>query len=51
MVAVSSIAGGVYGWEEDAHYAAAKAGVIGLVRSVSRRAGPRGIRANAASPG
>ena len=35
MVAISSIAGGVYGWEEHAHYAAAKAGVLGLVRSLA----------------
>lgn len=51
MVAVSSIAGGVYGWEEHAHYAAAKAGVLGLVRSVAVELGPRGIRANAVIPG
>jgi 3-oxoacyl-[acyl-carrier protein] reductase len=51
MVAVSSIAGGVYGWEEHAHYAAAKAGVLGLVRSVAAELGPRGIRANAVIPG
>src|SRR5438128_17054 len=43
MVAVSSIAGGVYGWEEHAHYAAAKAGVLGLVRSVAVELGPRQI--------
>ncbi|MCO4273261.1 SDR family oxidoreductase [Pseudarthrobacter sp. HLT3-5] len=51
LVAVSSIAGGVYGWEEHAHYAAAKAGVLGLIRSVAVELGPRGIRANAVIPG
>ncbi|GAB4098585.1 SDR family NAD(P)-dependent oxidoreductase [Sinomonas halotolerans] len=51
MVAVSSIAGGVYGWEEHAHYAAAKAGVLGLVRSVAVELGPRQVRANAVIPG
>jgi 3-oxoacyl-[acyl-carrier protein] reductase len=51
LVAVSSIAGGVYGWEEHAHYAAAKAGVLGLVRSVAVELGPRRIRANAVIPG
>lgn len=51
MVAVSSIAGGVYGWGEHAHYAAAKSGVLGLVRSVSVELAPRGIRANAVIPG
>lgn len=51
LVAVSSIAGGVYGWDEHAHYAAAKAGVLGLVRSVAVELGPRHIRANAVIPG
>jgi 3-oxoacyl-[acyl-carrier protein] reductase len=51
LVAVSSIAGGVYGWAEHAHYAAAKAGVLGLVRSVAVELGPRQIRANAVIPG
>lgn len=51
LIAVSSIAGGVYGWEEHAHYAAAKAGVLGLVRSVAAELGPRQIRANAVIPG
>lgn len=51
MVAVSSIAGGVYGWGEHAHYAAAKAGVLGLIRSLGVELAPRGIRANAVIPG
>jgi NAD(P)-dependent dehydrogenase (short-subunit alcohol dehydrogenase family) len=51
LVAVSSIAGGVYGWGEHAHYAAAKAGVLGLIRSVGVELAPRGIRANAVIPG
>jgi 3-oxoacyl-[acyl-carrier protein] reductase len=51
MVAVSSIAGGVYGWEEHSHYAAAKAGLLGLIRSVAVELGPRQIRANAVIPG
>lgn len=51
LVAVSSIAGAVYGWEGHAHYAAAKAGVLGLIRSVSVELGPRQIRANAVIPG
>ena len=51
LVAVSSIAGGVYGWEEHAHYAAAKAGILGLIRSVAVELGPRRIRANAVIPG
>jgi 3-oxoacyl-[acyl-carrier protein] reductase len=33
------------------HYAAAKAGVVGLVRSLAREVGARGIRINAIAPG
>jgi 3-oxoacyl-[acyl-carrier protein] reductase len=51
LVAVSSIAGAVYGWEEHAHYAAAKSGILGLIRSVAVELGPRQIRANAVIPG
>jgi len=51
LVAVSSIAGGVYGWHEHAHYAAAKAGVLGLVRSLAVELAPRGIRVNTVVPG
>lgn len=50
-VAISSIAGGVYGWQNHAHYATAKAGVIGLIRSLAVEYGPAGIRANAVIPG
>lgn len=51
IVAVSSIAGGVLGWAEHAHYAAAKAGIGGLVRSLAVELGPRSIRVNAVLPG
>lgn len=51
MVAVSSIAGGVYGWEEHAHYAAAKAGVLGMCRSLAVELAPHKIRVNAVIPG
>lgn len=51
VVAVSSIAGGVFGWAEHAHYAAAKAGIGGLVRSLAAELGPRGIRVNGVLPG
>lgn len=51
MVAISSIAGGVYGWQEHAHYAAAKAGVPGLCRSLAVELAARGIRCNAVIPG
>jgi 3-oxoacyl-[acyl-carrier protein] reductase len=51
MVAVSSIAGGVYGWENHTHYSAAKAGVPGLCRAVAMELAPRKIRCNAVIPG
>lgn len=51
MVATSSIAGGVYGWEEHAHYAAAKSGLLGLCRSLAVELAPRGIRVNTVIPG
>lgn len=51
VTAISSIAGGVYGWQDHAHYATAKAGVLGLIRSLAVEYGPRGIRANAIIPG
>ncbi|HWN36314.1 MAG TPA: SDR family oxidoreductase, partial [Pseudonocardia sp.] len=41
----------VYGWGEHAHYGAAKAGVLGLVRSVAVELAPRGIRVNTVIPG
>lgn len=51
IVAVSSISGGVYGWEEHAHYCAAKAGVLGLCRSLAVELAPRRIRVNTVIPG
>ena len=51
MVAVSSIAGGVYGWVAHSHYAACKAAVIGLARSAAAELAPRGIRVNTVIPG
>lgn len=51
MVAISSIAGGVYGWEDHTHYSAAKAGVPGLCRAVAMELAPRNIRCNAVIPG
>ncbi len=49
VICVSSIAG-LRGVGRTA-YAAAKAGVIGLVRSVAGQLGPQGIRVNAIAPG
>ena len=49
VICVSSVAG-LRGVGRTA-YAAAKAGVIGLVRSVAGQLGPQGIRVNAIAPG
>lgn len=51
LVAISSIAGGVYGWQDHSHYAAAKAGVPGLCRSLAVELAVRGIRCNSVIPG
>lgn len=51
LLATSSIAGAVQGWARHAHYTAAKAGIVGLVRSLALEAGPHGITVNAVAPG
>ena len=42
---------GVHGNAGQANYAASKAGMIALVKSVAQEMGPKGIRANAIAPG
>jgi 3-oxoacyl-[acyl-carrier protein] reductase len=51
VVCLSSIAGGALGWAGHTPYAAAKAGILGFVRSAALELGPRGIRINAVLPG
>ena len=51
LLATSSIAGAHQGWARHAHYATAKAGLVGLVRTLAVELGPYGITANAIAPG
>ena len=50
VVAVSSIMGVAYGWNEHVHYSAAKHGVVGLVRALAVELAPT-IRVNGVAPG
>lgn len=50
VVNVSSVAA-LRGWAGQANYAASKAGVVGLTRSLAREYGGRDVRVNAVCPG
>ena len=50
MIFVSSVVG-LYGSPGQANYAASKAALVGLARSISRELGGRGITANVIAPG
>ncbi len=51
MIAVSSIMGVAYGWDEHVQYSAAKAGVVGLVRGLAVELARDGVRVNGIAPG
>ncbi len=51
VVALSSIMGVAYGWDEHIHYSAAKTGVVGLVRGLAVELARDGIRVNGIAPG
>jgi 3-oxoacyl-[acyl-carrier protein] reductase len=50
IIAISSVAG-LSGNAGQSNYAAAKAGVIGLIKSIARESASRGVTANAVAPG
>lgn len=50
-IALSSIMGVAYGWDEHIHYSAAKTGVVGLVRGFAVELARDGIRVNGIAPG
>ncbi|OVE86858.1 oxidoreductase [Agrobacterium tumefaciens] len=51
IVALSSIMGVAYGWDEHVHYSAAKSGVVGLVRGLAVELARDNIRVNGLAPG
>jgi 3-oxoacyl-[acyl-carrier protein] reductase len=51
LLVTSSIAGTVQAWPEHVHYSAAKAGVVGMIRTLAVEFGGKGITANAVAPG
>ncbi|MBB3612466.1 SDR family NAD(P)-dependent oxidoreductase [Rhizobium sp. BK602] len=51
IVALSSVMGVAYGWDEHVHYSAAKSGVVGLVRGLAVELAKDGIRVNGIAPG
>jgi 3-oxoacyl-[acyl-carrier protein] reductase len=50
IVLISSVVG-LYGGQGQVNYAASKAGLVGMARSITRELGARGITANVVAPG
>ena len=50
IINITSVAG-ISGTPRQVNYAASKAGIVGLTKSLAREVGPYGIRVNAIAPG
>ena len=51
IICLSSCMGVMYGWDQHVHYSSAKAGVVGLVRSLANELARDGIKVNGVAPG
>jgi 3-oxoacyl-[acyl-carrier protein] reductase len=51
LLATTSVSGTVQAWEEHTSYAASKAGIVGVIKSLAVELGRHGITVNAVAPG